>query len=224
MHKAKSIFMYADTAGIRNESLEKMATIKNILKSTLFGFAGLPFISANAQVKTIEPTMKTPVQGESYFRYGIYQSQADVKPFLTCVTEKNCPQRTQKTLISKAAPRPLPLEVEKPMPAIRGVYFAFGSSQISQYEQKHLRTMAPALKAKNIVYLRAYTDPVGGVDSAGNRKLARNRATQVLNFLKRLGVKGEIKTEYNPPCCIKQGVTATSSDEERKSMRVVEIS
>lgn len=202
-----------------------MAKAQKLITSTLIGVIGLPMLSAHAQIETHQSTNKTPIEGESYFRYDIYQSDANVKPYLTCVTEKNCPQRTSKTLATKPEFKPVAEVVSKPpVQPLRGVYFAFGSSKLSDYEKNHLRSLAVGYKSKNVVYLRAYTDPVGGVDSQYNRNLAKNRATQVQKFLKKLGVKGQIRTEYNPPCCVKQGVTATSSDEERKRMRVVEIS
>lgn len=219
--------MHASEASLRNEGLEKMATVKNVLKVTLLGAMGVSTLNANAQVETFQTTTKTPITGESYFKYDIYQSEMNVKPYLTCVTEKNCPQRTTKTLIVKPPIQPAPIvePVEKNYAQpLSGVYFAFASAKLSVFEKSHLKNMFADIRTKKVVHLRAYTDPIGGVDSTYNRKLAKERAIQVLKYLKKLGIKGQIHTEYNPPCCIQQGVTATSSDEERKRMRVVEIS
>ncbi|TDR30278.1 OmpA family protein [Hydromonas duriensis] len=193
---------------------------------------GLGLLSGVGQASDgMQPTPKTLVKGQgadAYFSYGVEQQATFKKPYVTCVNENACPVRTPKSLVVREkAPAVVPKAVE-PIQAdavALQVHFAFAKSTLSPYEQKQLQTLVPTLKKQGSIRLRAYTDPVGGVNSTYNRRLALNRAMSVKQYLTKRGVnKAKFVIEYNPPCCLNAGVTANSSDAERQALRVVDIS
>ena len=202
-----------------------MASVKKILKLTLWTAC----LSVGwADAKPIEQgTLKTPVDGDGYFKYGIYQEDSNPRPYLTCVTEGSCPIRTAKTRADAHEPSKTvaPTIAQVPKNQSMGkIHFGFASSKLSSEEVNVLSRLVTSLRGRSEVHLRAYTDPVGGVNSKSNNTLARKRANSVKTYLVGHGVKGRFFIEYNPSCCNKQGVTANSSDVERREMRVVDIS
>lgn len=202
-----------------------MASVKKILKLTLWTGTTCLYIGW-ADAKSIEQgTLKTPVDGDGYFKYGIYQENSNPKPYLTCVTEGSCPARTSKTRAEAHEPAKTVMPaIESSYRSMGKVHFGFASSKLSSEELGVLSDLAKSLRNRSEVHLRAYTDPVGGVNSKSNNRLARKRANSVKTYLEGQGVKGRFFIEYNPSCCNKQGVTAKSSDVERREMRVVDIS
>lgn len=202
--------------------LEKSSKIKiTIGMAAMGGIAGF-FNSASAQFIT----KKSPIKNaESYFEYGIFQETANEKPYVTCVTVDDCPVRTVKTLVKKEPVKFI--QPAEPRVAVKheglAVYFDFAKSNLSATERKALKANIAELKTKRSLFLRAWTDPVGGIGSKYNLNLAKSRAISVRKFLQANGVKTKLVIDYSPPCCVRLDATENSSEEVRREMRVVEI-
>ena len=145
--------------------------------------------------------------------------------FAYCQSTVDCPERTQKTLATKKEPvkqANLPEFDQKRV--VAQVYFAFGKATITGNNKTVLKNSLPRLKQGKRLLVRGWTDPVGGVDSPVNRKLARIRAEQVKKWLIANGVSAAVITvEAYPPCCNNAKATAKSPESVRSKMRTVTI-
>ena len=190
------------------------------MKNLSIGMFSLLALNAQAQ----DSTPKTPKTGDAYFRYEIGQEESLLKPYVTCLADEECPERTVKTLPQPVIPKPV-IPIANPERSSK-VYFGFAKSKLTQQEINNLTELTKRVSASNdLIILRAYTDPVGGVGSKANIRLAKARAITVQKQLIRYGINPHrIRLEYKPPCCNTAGVTANSPDSERKMMRLVEVS
>ena len=182
----------------------------------------ITLLTLNAHAQS--STLKTPRSGDAYFRYEIGQEESLLKPYVTCIEDEGCPSRTSKTLPQPVIPKPIVPTVSSERSS--KVYFGFAKSKLTQQESNALTELAKQVASSTErVTLRAYTDPVGGVGSKANIRLAKARAITVQKQLIRYGINpNRIHLEYKPPCCNTVGVTANSPDSERKMMRLVEVS
>ncbi len=184
--------------------------------------SGISLMNAGHAEVIVSP--KTLTRGESgYFEYGIYQEQAAALPYVTCVSVNDCPERTVKTLVSKV----VPVKSVEPIAARSQsglvVHFDFAKSNLKKSEKALIKANLAQWRARGTFTLRAWTDPVGGVGSKANIRLAKARAESVKRYLKANGIRAHYEIAYNPPCCTRNDATANSPEEVRREMRVVEI-
>lgn len=195
-------------------------SLSMIISSLLFSFQA-----------TAEPmsTKKTWIDGSASQIYNIYQSQAANLPFVVCINDDICPERTTKTIVDNVIVRnEVEVDEFKLDPNSIKVYFKFNSSYIDELNRIQLESIISMLKENSgnsndvVIKLRGWTDPVGGTNSTKNRKLAQRRVNSVIQYLSSHGVTARFQKTYSPPCCNRLG-KASDSDEIRQEMRVVEI-
>ena len=184
------------------------------------------FFSLNANAEPVT-TKKTWIDGSVSQNFSVYQSQTAYLPFVVCMNDDICPERTTKTIVDNVIVRKDAYEFQLDPNSIK-IYFKFNSSLIDETNITQLESMVSMLKDNNgsgddlVIKLRGWTDPIGGTNSTKNRKLAQRRVISVIKYLRSHGVTARFQKTYSPPCCNRQG-KASDDDEVRKEMRVVEI-
>lgn len=184
------------------------------------------FISLNANAEPVS-TKKTWIDGSVSQNFSVYQSQTAYLPFVVCMNDDICPERTTKTIVDNVIVRNEVDEFKLDPNSIK-IYFKFNSSLIDESNKIQLESMVSMLKDSDgsrddlVIKLRGWTDPIGGTNSTKNRKLAQQRVNSVIKYLSSHGVTAKFEKTYSPPCCNRQG-KASDDDEVRKEMRVVEI-
>ena len=187
------------------------------------------FFSLNANAEPVS-TKKTWIDGSVSQNFSVYQSQTAYLPFVVCMNDDICPERTTKTIVDNVIVRNEVDEFKLDPNSIK-IYFNFNSSLIDESDESNkiqLESMVSMLKDSDgsrddlVIKLRGWTDPIGGTNSTKNRKLAQHRVNSVIKYLSSHGVTARFEKTYSPPCCNRQG-KASDDDEVRKEMRVVEI-
>ena len=187
------------------------------------------FFSLNANAEPVT-TKKTWIDGSVSQNFSVYQSQTAYLPFVVCMNDDICPERTTKTIVDNVIVRNEADEFKLDPNSIK-IYFNFNSSLIDESDESNkiqLESMVSMLKDSNgsgddlVIKLRGWTDPIGGTNSTKNRKLAQRRVNSVIKYLSAHGITAQFQKTYSPPCCNRQG-KASDDDEVRKEMRVVEI-
>lgn len=113
----------------------------------------------------------------------------------------DCPAWTQKTLSHTPRPPAVP-KMALPKSDTIQVYFALASSKLSNSSKQQLSAHLPTLKQAKRIYLRGWADSIGGKDTRINRRLARERAGQIKQWLSRNGVTAaKISSTVDPACC-----------------------
>ena len=178
--------------------------------------------SVQAQV-TQMPTKKTLVNETSEVSYfGIEQLRSPSLPYVLCEEAFECQHRTAKTLAEVGS------KVETKANVVNGeyiIYFPFNSSLLSVKEKEYLASLFKQVSGDSTVYLRGWTDPVGGKTSSRNIQLAKDRVDAVVNYLMELNQNKyslTIDKNYEPPCCVQSG-TSKSPESVRKKMRIVQF-
>ena len=145
--------------------------------------------------------------------------------FAYCQAGVDCSERTPKTLATrKNSVQQAALPEFDQKRVVAQVYFAFGKATITGNNKTVLKNSLTKLKQGKRLLVRGWTDPVGGIDSPVNRKLARIRAEQVKKWLVANGISASVITvEAYPPCCNNPSATAKSPDAVRSKMRTVTI-
>ena len=186
------------------------------------------FFSLNANAEPVT-TKKTWIDGSASQNFSVYQSQTAYLPFVVCMNDDICPERTTKTIVDNVIVRnEVEVDEFKLDPNSIKIYFKFNSSYIDESNKIQLESIISMLKENSgnrndvVIKLRGWTDPVGGINSTKNRKLAQRRVNSVIHYLSSHGVTARFQKTYSPPCCNRLG-KASDSDEIRQEMRVVEI-
>jgi outer membrane protein OmpA-like peptidoglycan-associated protein len=141
-----------------------------------------------------------------------------------CDAEKSeCYLRTPKTLLAK---KTVAAVVNTPASEVEtvqaSVFFAFNDAKLNQITIVGLTQNLLSLKEAKSVWLRGWTDPVGGKSSLKNKKLAEQRIKAVLDWLQNNGLQNvQIEKLTDPPCCNPDPLYPT--DKERAQQRRVDI-
>lgn len=153
--------------------------------------------------------------------YAFEQAKPKSTEYVLCAIEgQNCTSVTMKTMRqAKAKPIVTPESVQQSQ---LQVYFRFNSAKLSAQNITLLKQNLTLIRSASRIQLRGYTDPVGGIQSRYNQKLAERRALAIKAFLKKQGIKADYSLIHTPPCCA-LSYEDPASDEERRNMRKVEI-
>jgi outer membrane protein OmpA-like peptidoglycan-associated protein len=98
------------------------------------------------------------------------------------------------------------------------IYFDFNKASIKPSEKKKLKRFASQVTDKAQIKVTGYTDDIGS--KKYNYWLGLRRAQNVANFLKKLGLKNNIKVISKGKCCF---VTREDGHINRKFSRRVEV-
>ena len=168
-----------------------------------------------------EPTVNR-AQLPSHTAMKKWQLTQNNQRYVFCDAEKNeCYVRTPKTLLAKktVAATVKPSETETVQAS---VFFAFNDAKLNQATIVGLTQNLLSLKEAKSVWLRGWTDPVGGKSSLKNKKLAEQRIAAVLDWLQNNGLQNvQIEKLMDPPCCNPDPLYPT--DKERAQQRRVDI-
>ncbi len=192
--------------------------MEKLAKTINLGVMGLGALTLSA---CVAPVQKSNLNQRTVWRI----EQNPVGKFTYCQTGLDCPERTEKTIRQRRVePQPTVLPEFDQKKVVAQVYFAFGKGTVTGRSKTILAQALPKMKSAKKLILRGWTDPVGGVNSPVNRKLALLRAEGVKRWLVANGVDASIiAIEAYPPCCNNPLATAKSPDTVRSKMRTVTI-
>lgn len=108
-----------------------------------------------------------------------------------------CPERTPKVLAEY---------IPYPQPAVHRdsiqVFFKLADSRLKPSAVSTLSNVLPDLIRADRILVRGWADSIGGRQTKINKRLAKERANVIRNWLVKQGVVTEkIRVEYSPACC-----------------------